>query len=113
MFNCNGKDSEKLLKHYANAKLIADHTRWLSGTRLPAFCYGYPNLYMQCKEDERSLVIGLWNFFEDEVLEPVIHLGKDYAHAEFLCGEGALCANTVRLSDIPPFGFRGIVLTKK
>ena len=112
VFNCDGKDCENLLKHYANARVIADHTEWLSGNKLPAFCLGNPNLYMQCKEDEKSIAIGLWNFFEDEALEPVIQLDRTYESVEFLCGSGRLCADTIRLSDIPPFGFCGIVLTK-
>ena len=47
--HCNAKDSEMLLKHYANAEIIADHAEWLSGKKLPAYCYGNPNLYLQCK----------------------------------------------------------------
>lgn len=113
VFNCNAKKSEQLLKHYANAEIIAEHTPWLSGEKLPAYCYGNPNLYMQCKEDEEHLVIGLWNFFEDEAIEPVIRLGQQYQKAEFLCGSGTLCGDTVCLDDIPPYAFRGIVLHKK
>ena len=112
VFNCDGKKSEKLLKHYANAKVIADNTEWLSGNKLPAFCFGNPNLYMQCKEDEKSMVIGLWNFFEDEALEPVVQLDRKYESVKILHGSGRLCEDNVRLSDIHPFGFCGIVLTK-
>ena len=113
VFNCNAKKSESLLKHYANAKLIAEHTQWLSGEKLPAYCNGNPNLYMQCKEDGEQLVIGLWNFFEDEAIEPVVQLGRQYEKAEFLCGAGSLCGDTACLDDIPPYAFRGIVLHKK
>lgn len=112
VFNCNAKDSEGLLKHHANGKMIADSTEWLSGEKLPAFCYGYPNLYMQCKEDDEHLVIGLWNFFEDESIDPTIQLAEEYQKAEFLCGSGKLCGDTVQLDDIPPYAFRGIVLEK-
>lgn len=112
VFNCIGKDNEMLLKNHANGKIIADNTTWLSGDKLPAFCYGNPNLYIQCKEDEKTLVIGIWNFFEDEVIEPVIQLGQKYQSAEFLNGSGTLCSDTVKLADIPPFAFRGVVLKK-
>ena len=112
VFNCNAKDSERLLKHQGNAKMIAENAEWLCGRKLPAFCYGHPNLYMQCKEDERQLVIGIWNFFEDEAIEPVVKLGAEYRKAEILCGEGKLCGDSVQLDDIPPFGFRAIVLEK-
>ncbi len=113
VFNCVAKDSEMLLRHQANAKVIADHTPWLSWSQLPAFCYGHPNLYMQCKEDEDTLVIGVWNFFVDEALEPVIQLGQTYESAEFLCGSGTFLGDRVQLDDIPPFAFRGIVLSKQ
>ncbi len=83
VFNCNGKDNEMMLKHQANAKIIADSAEWLSGCRLPAFCYGHPNLYVQCKEDKDSLVIGIWNFFEDEATEPVIRLGDEIKAQKF------------------------------
>ncbi|MBR6747989.1 MAG: hypothetical protein IKM07_03540 [Clostridia bacterium] len=112
VFNCNGKDNEMLLRHHGNAKVIADHTEWLSGEKLPAFCYGNPNLYIQCKEDAQSMVIGIWNFFEDTALEPVIELGQKYKSAEFLNGSGTFRGDFAHLTDIPPFGFRGIVLTK-
>ena len=112
VFNCNAKDSELLLKQYANAKIIADHVEWLSGKKLPAYCYGNPNLYIQCKEDEEYLVIGMWNFFEDEVIEPVVLLGEEYQNAEFLFCSGVMSKDRVILSDILPYGFSGIALKK-
>ena len=112
VFNCIAKESEMLLRHYANAKIITDNIQWLSKNSLPAFCYGHPNLYIQCKEDEKTLVVGIWNFFEDEVIEPVVQLGQTYKSAEFLFGSGTLLGKTVKLSDIPPFAFRAIVLNK-
>ena len=101
-----------LLRQYANARLIAENVEWLSGEPLPAFCLGNPGLYMQCKEDGESLVVGLWNFFEDEAIEPEVKLGRSYASAEILCGEGRLSGDTVYLADMPPYTFRAIVLKK-
>lgn len=112
VFNCEGGVCENLLKHPANAEIIAKSAEWLSGQRLPAYCCGNPNLYMQCKEDEDSTVIGLWNFFEDEALDPVVHLDRTYASVKFFGGTGSLCGDIVKLDNIPPFGFCGIVLTK-
>ena len=112
VFNCIAKDREMHLRHYANAKLITDSIEWLSGNKLPAVCHGHPNLYMQCKEDDEGTVIGIWNFFEDEAIEPVVVLGQKYESAEFLCGAGSFSENELRLDDIPPYSFRGIVLKK-
>lgn len=58
------------------------------------------------------MVVGIWNFFEDEVISPVIHLAREYKSAEFLCGFGTLCADRAILEDIPPYAFRGIFLKK-
>ena len=112
VFNCDSRACETLLKHSANAEIIAKSAEWLSGQKLPAYGCGNPNLYMQCKEGETSRVIGIWNFFEDEALDPVIHLDREYASAEFFGGTGSLRGDVIRLDDIPPFGFCGIVLTK-
>ena len=112
VFNGNAKTCEMLLKHHANAGIIAEQVEWLSGKKLPAFCYGNPNLYVQAKEDDEQTVIGIWNFFEDEVLDPVIQFGQTYQSAEFLCGSGELCGDRACLTDIPPYAFRGIVLKK-
>ena len=49
----------------------------------------------------------------DEALEPVTQLGQSYVSAEFFCGGGVLAGDTVRLDDIPPYGFCGFVLKKK
>ena len=93
-------------------KLIDGQYEIVSGEELPAFCYGNTNLYMQCKEDDENMVIGLWNFFEDEAIEPIVLLSREYQEAEFLCGSGELSKDRIRLTDIPPYAFRGIVLKK-
>lgn len=112
VFNCIGEDGEMLLRHYANARIISDNTEWLGGSKLPAFCCGHPYLYLQCKEDAKSMVIGIWNFFEDEAIEPIVELGRRYQDAQFLCGSGTLCEDTIRWNDIAPYGFCAVVLKK-
>lgn len=112
VFNCNAQTCEMVLRHPANAKLIEDSIEWLSGERLPAFCHGHPNLYMQCKENESGTAIGLWNFFEDEVIDPIVQLGREYESAEFINCTGSLLGDKISLSDIAPYGFCGVVLKK-
>ena len=112
VFTCIAREGEGFLKQHGNGKIIADNVLWLSGEKLPAYSYGNPNLYIQCKEDEESVVIGIWNFFEDEAIEPVIFLGREYKNADFLFGEGSLSGDKAVLEDIEPFGFRAIVLKK-
>ena len=66
VLNVNSRcDSSSMLKHYARGRQIADNVPWLSGNKLPAYVYGHPSLYMQCKQGENSMSVGLWNFFAD------------------------------------------------
>jgi hypothetical protein len=113
VFAACGKECEMHLRQQINARIIADSAEWLSGDRLPAFCYGNPNLYIQCKEDFESLAIGIWNFFEDEAIEPVVELGREYQSAEILFGSGEFTNTRVKLDDIPPYSFRAVILKKR
>ncbi len=100
-------NNSAMLKHYERSRQIADNTPWLSGNKLPAYIYGNPALYMQCKENANSLSVGLWNFWPDAVLEPVVELHKEYSEIEFLNCTGKLSGNKAYLSEIAPYGFAG------
>ena len=45
---------------------------------------------MQCKEDDNSLSVGLWNFHADIAMEPVVELGEEYSSIEFINCDGKL-----------------------
>lgn len=62
---------------------------------------------MQCEKDDNSMAVGLWNFFPDTVIEPVVELAKEYSEIEFINCSGKLNGNKVHLSDILPFEFVG------
>ena len=53
------------------------------------------------------MAVGLWNFFADTAIDPVVELDGEYSGIEFLNTNGKLDKNKVYLSDIPPFGFVG------
>lgn len=101
-----------ILRHYERNRQYTENTLWLSGERLPATTNGHPALYMQCKKNESSLAVGLWNFFADIVFNPEITLSEKYREIEFINCNGMLSQNKVTLSDIPAFGFAGFVLKK-
>ncbi len=103
-------DSDNLLKHYARGRQYATQIPWLSGEALPAYCYGHPALYLQCKEDAHSLSVGLWNFFADIAMEPVVELAQSYESIRFIQCDGRLERNRVVLTDIPAFGFAGFTV---
>lgn len=104
--------NSNLLYHYERARQYASVIPSLSRKALPAFVYGCPSLYIQCKEDKDSLTVGLWNFFEDTALSPVVELDSFYSDIEFLQGGGTLKGDRVLLDDIIPYGFTGFVVKK-
>ena len=99
--------SDILLRHYARSRQYADNIPWLSGNKLPAYIYGHPSLYIQTKEKDDCLAVGIWNFYADTALEPVVELGKDYSDIKFINCEGQLNGNKVYLNNISPFAFVG------
>lgn len=96
-----------VFKHYARSRQYAEMAEWLGGEKLPAYVYGNPALYIQCKEGDGALAVGLWNFWPDDVLDPVVELAKPYSQIEFIHCTGRLDGDRVYLSDIAPFGFAG------
>lgn len=113
VWNVNTRqNATSMLNHYARGRQIADNIPWLSGNNLPAYIYGHPSLYMQCKENENSLAVGLWNFFADIAIDPVAELDKTYKDIKFINCSGKLENDKVYLSDIAPFAFAGFVVFK-
>lgn len=96
-----------MLKHYERGRQIAENIPWLSGSKLPAYIYGHPSMYLQCKKDEKAMAVGLWNFFADTAIEPVVELEGVFRDIRFINCTGRLEKNKVYLSDIPPFAFAG------
>lgn len=104
----------RVMNHYARGKQYAENIPWLSGQNLPAYTYGHPALYILCKKDENSMAVGLWNFFADPAIEPVVELDCEYDTIEFLNAQGKMDGRKVHLcSDIPPFGFVGFLVKSK
>lgn len=100
-------DKSSMLKHYERGRQIAEHALWLSGQKLPAYVYGHPSLYMQTKEKDGAMAVGLWNFFADTAIEPVVALGKAYTDIQFINCNGRLENDKVYLEDILPYAFVG------
>ncbi|MBR7161301.1 MAG: hypothetical protein IKD07_02685 [Clostridia bacterium] len=103
-------DSSSMLRHYERGRQFADQIAWLSGEQLPAYVYGHTSLYMQCKKNEKAMAIGLWNFFADTVIDPIIELGDVYRGVSFINCNGKLENNKIYLDNIAPFAFAGIEL---
>jgi hypothetical protein len=99
--------ADNVLKHYERSRQYAEIIPWLGGRKLPAYVYGNPALYLQCKEGEGALSVGLWNFFEDTILAPTVRLDKEYSSITYINCDGYLEGDSVHLTDISPFGFAG------
>ncbi len=98
-------NDSSMLKHYARSRQYAENIYWLSGNKLPAYIYGNPSLYMQCKRNESELAVGLWNFFADTTINTKIELDKEYSSVEFINCKGKLLGNTLQISEMTPFSF--------
>lgn len=105
-------NNPSVLRHYERNRQLRENILWLSGERLPAEIGKSPALYMQCKENEDSLSVGLWNFFPDIVFSPVIDLSDNFSEIECVGCEGKLQGNKVSLSDVPAYGFSGFTVKK-
>ena len=93
-------------KCYYRQRQLAEAVAYLSGKPLPAVCLGNPYVYVVARKDENSMSVGVWNFFADEVMNPVIELDEVYAGADIYQKDGHLDGNKLVLhDDIPPYGF--------
>ena len=95
-----------VFKCYYRQRQLAEGAAYVSGKPLPALCLGNPYLYIVAKKDENSMSVGLWNFFADEVMNPVIELDDEYSRADIYLKNGRLEGTKLILDeDIPPYGF--------
>lgn len=99
--------NDGIFRHCARGKQIGENIPWLCGKKLPAVCTGHPSLYLQSKEKDGTLAVGLWNFFEDPVFDPTVRLEKTYRKVRFIGCDGTLSGDTVVLTDLPAYGFAG------
>ena len=106
VLNINSRiNSDAALKNYARSRQLAQNIEWLSGKKLPAYSYGHPSLYIQCKEENGNLAVGLWNMFADPVVFPTVELGESYLKIKCVNCKATLENNRVMLDEIVPFGF--------
>lgn len=105
-------NGERLNRQYTRSRQVAEAFPYLSGQKLPAYCFGNPDLYTLCKSESGKLSVGLWNFFPDEIEKPVITLNRPYRTVRFLNCQGELQGDTVTLSALPAYGFAAFEVTE-
>jgi len=114
VLNINTRNgNSNLLFHYERSRQYAETIPWLSGNKLPAYSYGNPQMYIQCKTDGDKMAVGLWNFYADTAIEPVVELDDTYNSINFINCNGKLENNKVYLKDIAPFTLAGFEVTNR
>ncbi len=98
-------DREDFYRQYMRAEQIVSAVPWLCGRELPAVITGNPDLYVQVKENERLMAMGLWNFFFDDIPQPEIRLDFSPKSVNTINCSAQIRENAVILSRIEPYGF--------
>lgn len=94
VINVNGT-----IRNFNRQKQVVDLYEWLSGgDKLPAVCVGNPDLYLMTKVGDGAMAIGLWNNFEDEMMQKTIKLHKPYKKARFIGCDGMLLGDEIILA---------------
>ncbi len=106
LLDCADRYIDRFLRVGLRGRQIFDNMEWLSGKRLHAYCANNPFVYILAKENEDGLAVGMWNFFADPIVEPVVTFAEDYSSVKVGGNAYAeLDGRSVRLSEIPPHGF--------
>lgn len=57
--------------------------------------------------------VGLWNIFQDNILNPVVYLDDEYKMVDFYNCKGKILGNNVIIEDdIMPYGFAFFTVSK-
>ena len=106
------KGGESVFRQYARSRQLQSASEFLTGEKLSIKIDGNPDLYTIVKKDGDSLAVGMWNIFPDSVLDPVIKLKAEFSKIETCNCKAELDGDTVKLSDIAPYGFAGFKVYK-
>jgi len=113
LFNAATLEKNSDLYHgYLMQHTLHDGIEWISRKPLPVSCVGNPDLYMLCKRKGDTLSVALFNCFADSILRPELRLAGVYEEISFVNTEGSLEGDTVRLRELPAFGFAAFQVTK-
>ena len=98
---------------YHIQKAMTEGVEWIARNSLPAKCEKHPQLYMMCRETEKTRTVGLFNCFPDTIFAPTLTLDGAYTKVtDTVNVSAAVNGNTVTLSDVPPFSFCAFTVEK-
>lgn len=105
---CDMKFSEENANYtnnyYRQSDLVQACER-LCGKKLPVVSLKNPNLYILASRSGDKMSVAMFNISLDEISLPDILLDKKYSDIRFINCTGKLCGDTVKLSEIGPYGF--------
>lgn len=91
-------------RNYLYQKALLEGIGAVSDEKLPAVCPNNPDLYVLAKRRGNQLAVGLWNCFEDPVLNRGVRLPGKVNSVRFVNCTGSFRGEEVRIDGLPPFG---------
>jgi len=116
VYNFNAIDAVNNIgqvRNYYRQGQLNDLYEWLNGNKLDFAWTGNPDIYIMCKKSNYALVVGVWNRFSDQTMQPIITLGERYSKVKFTNINGTLDGDKINVSKpLKPYDFAIIELTK-
>ena len=97
---------------YYKQRILADCYKWFKGEDIAATCFDSPMLMPILGKNDKTLVIGLWNIFEDRIVSHKINLSKEYKNIEFIGCSGKLEGKSIILDNLNPFDYCAMILSE-
>lgn len=112
VFTFDGYNAEEYaFRNYERQKQVIDALEWLCGKKLPAICKGHPDLYILTKKKNKTLAVGLWNFFPDRIYNAKVELSENISSFRMFGAEGTADNNILTVSTVEPYGFAAAEIT--
>lgn len=106
------RDSD-LFEGYLIQQAMTSGIEWVEKKPLPVKCEGHPQLYVMCRETEKTLTVGLFNCFADPIFTPTLTLNAPYRKVTQFVGTSVhLDENIARLDALYPFSFCAFTVEK-
>jgi len=104
-----------VLYNYYRQEQLMDAVEWLNNRPLPAKCVKNPLLYTLVSRDEQTgaMAVGLFNTYEDALLNAEIQLDGEYSSIRFVNCQGRLEGNRVILEgEVHPLSTAAFEVSK-
>ncbi len=102
-------EGTRFFRNYDRQRELYEAGEWIARQPVSAKITDCPDAYIMTARDERETAVGIWNVFEDAIDEPMITLADVPKNIRYVNCTGYADGNTVKLSEILPFGFAGLI----